>query len=172
VDDRSAALSEADRGGARTAAISSNAPTVAQADLAPGDFGIVTAAAVHPEDGRDMAINPSVDVYLPVYDQWARPIVVFPVKSKPGMPPYNARGIYSTDTTNFMAEDGSIASDQKSICDVREAEFEVIPIQFDRVAIPASAAGPGLGEFLVKDASNNGGGETTLTLVKMEDERP
>jgi hypothetical protein len=119
-----------------------------------------------------MAINPSVDVYLPVYDQWARPIVVFPVKSKPGQPPYNARGIYSTETTNFQAEDGSIISEQKTICDVREAEFEVVPMQFDRIAVGASAAGPAFGQFEVRDTSTNGGGETTLTLRKLEDEKP
>ena len=119
-----------------------------------------------------MAINFSVSVYKVVYDTFARPVTIFPVASQPGEPPYVARGIYTTQNLDVMAEDGSVVSDQKTILDIREAEFAVLPLQLDRVAIPAAAGSGDLGEFEVTDTDTNGGGETTLTLRKLLEKRP
>ncbi len=119
-----------------------------------------------------MAINFPLSVYKPVYDVFARPVTIFPVASQPGEPPYAARGIFDTRNLDVMAEDGSVVSDQKTILDIREAEFTVLPLQLDRVAIPAAAGIPNLGEFEVTDTDTNGGGETTLTLRKLMEKRP
>ena len=119
-----------------------------------------------------MAINYSLSVYKVVFDQFARPVTIFPVASQPGETPYEARGIYDSRYLDVQAEDGSVVSSQKTILDIREAEFAVLPMQFDRIAIPAAAGSLDLGEFEVIDASTNGGGETTLTLRKLLEKRP
>lgn len=119
-----------------------------------------------------MAINLSTQLYAPVYDFWARPITVFPVGSQPGMPPYNARGIFDTKAVDVVGEDGSIVSDTVTILDIREAEFSVLPAQLDRINIPASGAGPSQGDWEVTDTAPNAGGETTLSLRQLADPEP
>ena len=65
-------------------------------------------------------------------------------------------------------EDGSILTDHRTILDVREIEYGVVPVQGDHVAIPADGGAMGaLGSFQVIDARTNGGGETTLALRKL-----
>jgi len=120
-----------------------------------------------------MAINFSTLVYLPTFDMFARPITITPLASQPGLPAYNARGIFDTRPIDVQAEDGSIVSDQQTILDIREAEFAVLPAQLDRITIPVDAdAGPALGDFEIMDTETNGGGETTLVLRKVAAARP
>lgn len=115
-----------------------------------------------------MAVDFSTMVYLPAFDAFARPVTIFPIASQPGAPSYSARGIYDTRPADVIAEDNSIYSDQQTILDIREAEFAILPVQFDRVTIPVDVdAGPGVGDFEVADADTNGGGETTLLLRKI-----
>jgi hypothetical protein len=65
--------------------------------------------------------------------------------------------------------DNSIYSDQKTILDIRESEFPLIPLRGDRVVIPADCNGVNQGEWEIIDSDTNGGGETTLTLRKWEE---
>lgn len=113
-----------------------------------------------------MAVNFSQLVYLPAYDMYAVPCTFLPLKSQPGAPPYDARGIYDTRAQDVEAMDGSVFSDQQTIFDIREAEFPVLPVQNDRVIIPFDCNGAPLGEFEIMDADTNGGGETTLLLKR------
>lgn len=113
-----------------------------------------------------MSINFSTLVYSPNFDIWARPITVTPVVSQPGAPAYSARGIFDTESTDVLAEDGSLISQQKTILDLREVEFTVIPQQGDQIDIPDAEQGPG-GSYEVTDSSSNGGGETTLSIRKV-----
>jgi hypothetical protein len=73
-----------------------------------------------------------------------------------------------------MAENGSIISDQRTFLDIKEDEFAVIPRQGDLINIPAEASSglPALGDFEIVDTSNDGGGETTLTLRKIVATKP
>jgi len=120
-----------------------------------------------------MAVNMSTLVYLPNYDMFARPIKVTPLASQPGLPAYDARGIYDTRSIDVQAEDGSIISDQQTILDVRQVEFTVVPEQLDRIFIPYDIdGGPELGEFEVTDTEDNGGGETTLIIRKIVVSKP
>jgi hypothetical protein len=119
-----------------------------------------------------LALNYSLQVYKIVLDTLSRPVTIFPVASQPGEPPYDSRGIFDTRDINVEAQDGSIISDQRTILDIREAEFEVLPLQLDRVAIPAIAGSEDLGEYEVTDTDTNGGGLTTLTLRKLLEKRP
>ena len=106
-------------------------------------------------------------------DMYARPITIDPLASQPGVPAYVARGIYTTTPIDVVTEDGGIFSDQKTIVDIREEEFTVLPVQLDRIFIPADVnGGPELGWFEVVDADTNGGGETTLALRQIKTSLP
>lgn len=120
-----------------------------------------------------MAVNFSTLVYLPNFDLFARPITVTPLASQPGLPAYDARGIYDTRPIDVQAEDGSIISDQQTILDVRDEEFSAVPEQLDKIHIPADPdAGRDLGDFEVTDTEANGGGETTLVIRKIVAAKP
>src|SRR5262245_2154038 len=112
-------------------------------------------------------INYIEAVYEPALDVFAREITVSPVVSQPGVLPFAARGIYDTKAVDVTGLDGSVFSDTQTILDILESEFPILPVQGDRVTVPASSAGmPACGEFEVIDADSNGGGETTLALRK------
>lgn len=111
-------------------------------------------------------MNFSTLVYLPVMDMYARPIIITPRASQPSVAAYTARGIYTTEEIDVVGEDGVIYSDQKTIVDIRDIEFSVLPIQHDLIEIPIDDSGPSLGIFEIVDADINGGGITTLTIRK------
>lgn len=119
-----------------------------------------------------MPVDFSAQVYSPAQDMFGRPIVVTPTVSQPSMPPYNARGIYTTEEEDLPAEDGSIFSDQHTILDVVAREFEVLPIQGDLIFIPAVGGIPAAGNFVIIDIKDNGGGETTFELRKVVQSKP
>jgi len=115
-----------------------------------------------------MGIDYSTLIYLPNYDLYARAVTITPLASQPGIGTYTARGIFNTQEIDVEAEDGSIVTDQRTILDVREAEFAVVPGQGDLIYIPADTGAMGeLGNFQVINAWTNGGGETTLQLRKI-----
>ena len=119
-----------------------------------------------------MAIDFAIQVYLPAFNIFARPITVTPSKSQPSQPAYTGRGIYGTQSLDVDAEDSSVFSDQITILDIIENEFLIIPIQGDRVFIPAYLTLPELGNFELVDARTNGGGQTTYNLRKIVVSKP
>jgi hypothetical protein len=114
-----------------------------------------------------MGLDYSTLVYLPNYDMFARPIVVTPNASQPGAPAYAARGIYHSDSVQVVLEDNSFLQDQQTTLDIREVEFNVIPLQGDTITIPNDGNVPPEGDFEVTNAWNNSGGETTLQLKRI-----
>ena len=121
-----------------------------------------------------MALDFSTLVYLPNMDTFARGITVTPLASQPGAPAYASRGIYDTRPVDVAGMDGSIISDQQTILDVRDAEFNVVPEQLDRISIgpDADAGDIGVGEYEVVDTESNGGGLTTLIIRKIVTSKP
>jgi hypothetical protein len=119
-----------------------------------------------------MPVDFSELVYHPAYDTFARAITVTPLKSQPGASAYPARGIFNTEPVDVVALDGSIVSEQRTILDIRQVEFPVLPEQKDHINIPADGGLPDLGDWEVADAMNNGGGEVTLTLHKVVSHKP
>jgi hypothetical protein len=119
-----------------------------------------------------MPINFTTQVYIPTQDIFGRTITVTPLVSQPNAPAYAARGIYSTTPTDVEAEDGSIFSDTRTILDIVEAEFTVLPLQGDRIYIGPDSGLPEVGTFLVTDVDSNGGGETTLSLQRVVTTKP
>lgn len=114
-----------------------------------------------------MAINFSKQVYLPAQNVFSRPVTF-----TGGAAPSSARGIYGTDPIDVIAEDGSIFSDTRTILDVRDDEFTVVPVQGDTVDIPAYQDLPAVGTFKVIEVKANGGGETSLTLRRVVEAKP
>ena len=51
---------------------------------------------------------------------------------------------------------------------MRESEFAVVPQQNDHVIIPLDCNNVPKGEYQIVDAVSNGGGETMLTIRKVE----
>jgi hypothetical protein len=119
-----------------------------------------------------MPVNFSDLVYLPNFNTFARAIFITPLASQPGQPVYQARGIFDTVPIDVVALDGSIISEQRTILDLREVEFAVLPVQGDQFAIPADGGLPDAGNWEAIDTSRNGGGETTLTLRKLMTAKP
>jgi|SRR5215204_2313979 len=115
-------------------------------------------------------INFSDNVYKLCMDMFAGVITIIPVASQPGEASYTARGIYGTEAFDLIGEDGSIIADQRTILDIREVEFSVLPISGDQVFLAASNFSDQLiedGTYVILDADTNGGGETTLAIRKL-----
>jgi hypothetical protein len=113
-----------------------------------------------------MAVNFDVLLQIPTFDFWAVPMTFTPMASQPGQPAYAGRGILSTYTVEVLGVDDSIFSDQRTIVDIRESEFGVLPQQDDHVIIPKDCNGVAKGEWEVTKAYSNGGGQTTLEIRK------
>jgi hypothetical protein len=119
-----------------------------------------------------MAVNFSNLVYLPGYNLYGRPVTFYPIKSQPSVPSYDGRGIYNTVPIDIIGTDGEVVSDQRTILDILEAEFDILPSQKDRLFIPAYQSLPEVGMFEIQDSDTNAGGETTLTLRVIVEEKP
>jgi hypothetical protein len=115
-----------------------------------------------------MAVNLDVLLQSPTFDFWAVPVTFSPLASQPGQPTYPGRGILNTYILDVAGLDGSIISDQRTILDIRESEFAVMPEQNDHVIVPLDCNGVPKGEYQIIDASSNGGGQTMLTIRKFE----
>ena len=115
-----------------------------------------------------MAVNLDVLLQSPTFDFWAVPVTFSPRKSQPGQPAYPGRGILNTYTTDIPGSDGSIYSDQRTILDIRESEFAVLPRQNDHIVIPLDCNNVPKGEYVIVDASSDGGGQTMLTIKKYQ----
>jgi hypothetical protein len=110
-----------------------------------------------------MAVDFSAQVYLPGQNTFGRAIIVNGLQN---------RGILDTREIDVVAIDGSIISEQRTILDVRDAEFDTVPVQGDQIVIPADGTLPDEGAWEVIDTARNGGGETTLTLRKLVTAKP
>lgn len=115
-----------------------------------------------------MAVNLDVLLQDPIFEFWSVPVTFTPLASQPGQLAYLARGILNTYSIDVAALDGSIYSDQRTILDIRESEFAVLPQQDDRCTIPLDCNGVPKGEYQIVDASSDGGGATMLTIRKIE----
>jgi hypothetical protein len=115
-----------------------------------------------------MAINLDVLLQSPIFDFWAVPCTFMPLASQPSAGSYPGRGILSTYSTDVTALDGSLYSDQRTILDIRESEFSVMPIQGDHVVIPLDCNNVPKREYQITDVVSDGGGMTMLTIRKYE----
>jgi hypothetical protein len=119
-----------------------------------------------------MPVNFADIVYRNAQDVFGRPIVVTPLASQPGQGAYSARGIWASEPFDVGTEEEVIFSDMRTIVDILEKEFSVLPIQGDHISIPATSELPDHGNFVVIDADDNGEGERTLTLRRLVETKP
>jgi hypothetical protein len=114
-----------------------------------------------------MAVNFSTMVYGPAQEQFGRPVNFTSTLGNSFTGP--GRGIYDSRVLTVALEDGSVITDQETILDIRASEFAVLPMQGDTIDIPYEQTSQleALGKFEIINRSDNGGGETTLTLRKM-----
>ena len=115
-----------------------------------------------------MAVNLDVLLQGPIFDFWAVPVTFTPLASQPTAGAYQGRGILNTYSVDVPGIDGSIYSEQRTILDIRESEFGVLPQQNDHVTIPLDSNNVPKGEYQIIDAVSNGGGQTMLTIRKYE----
>lgn len=111
-----------------------------------------------------MAVNLDVLLQGPTFDFWSVPVTFMPVN----LPSFQGRGILNTYSLDVAALDGSIYSDQRTILDIRESEFAVLPMQNDHLVIARDCNNVPKGEYQIVDASSDGGGQTMLTIRKYE----
>ena len=119
-----------------------------------------------------MAVNLDVMLQSPIFDVWSVPVTFVPFVSQPGAGSYSGRGILNTYSIDVAALDGSILSEQRTILDIRESEFVILPQQNDHVIIPADCNGVPKGEYQITDSVSDGGGATMLTIRKIVTARP
>lgn len=115
-----------------------------------------------------MAVNLDVLLQSPIFDFWAVPVTFLPFVSQPAAASYPGRGILNTYNLNVTADDGSFYSDQRTILDIRDSEFAIMPQQDDHVVIPLDCNHVPKGEYQIIDATGDGGGQTCLTIRKVE----
>lgn len=119
-----------------------------------------------------MAINFSKQVYNPAQNTFGRPVTFTPLVSLPGQPAYMGRGIYGTEPIDVLAEGGSSFSDTRTILDILEDEFAVLPMQGDTLLIDAYLDLPAVGSFEIIETKANGGGEMSLDLRRLMVAKP
>jgi hypothetical protein len=118
-----------------------------------------------------MAVNLDVLLQSTAFDFFAVACTIVPFASQPGAGAYPARGILNTYSINVAGEDNSIYSDQRTIFDIRDSDFPIMPAQNDHVIIPIDCNGAPKGTYEIIDASGDGGGQTMLTIRKVETKR-
>lgn len=118
-----------------------------------------------------MAINLDALLQSTIFDVWAIPVTFLPFVSQPLAGSYDRKGILNTYGANVGAEDASIYSDQRTILDIRESDFEIMPEQRDHVIIPFDCNGEPKGEYEIIDAVSDGGGQTCLTIRAIKTRR-
>jgi hypothetical protein len=123
-----------------------------------------------------MGVDYSSSVYLPNFDFWSRPVTFFPIVSGGAtISPYVQRGIFRSGDTEYFGDGSVVISDQKTELDILDADFAVLPRQGDQVSIGPDTFGgmqSAPGTFEIIDRTNNGGGETTLVLRRIETATP
>jgi hypothetical protein len=124
-----------------------------------------------------MAVDFSSVLYVQCQDQFSRAVTITPIASAPAAATYSIRGIFSTRAVEIQTDIGmAVLPDRETILDVRDQEFFdggwALPQQGDLINIPVEGNIPAEGNWEVTDTTNNGGGETTLTIRKYEPAAP
>lgn len=107
-----------------------------------------------------MAIDFDALVLGPCMDAFAEDITVDPRVSRPGQPPYAARGSYHERAVDVALTDGAILSSAEKTLGVRLSEFEAPPVQGDLIVLRHVM-------FMVEDLDDDGQGGTLITLKEL-----
>lgn len=102
-------------------------------------------------------IDFSALVLRPAMVTFAQGIMVTPVISQPGLPPYEARGSFNFKAVDVQLESGVVHSTNQPALGVRLADFPVMPMQEDQIVMPQ-------GSYIVADVILDGQGGADLML--------
>lgn len=98
---------------------------------------------------------------------FARPIIVTPTASQPGVAAFPARGIWSERPIDVQLEDGSVMNSRGLTLGLRRSEFTVMVHQGDTIDIPAAGSMPRVGLCAVDEVNSDGQGDAQLILKKI-----
>lgn len=103
----------------------------------------------------------------PCMNTFARPCIVTPLVSQPGMPAYPARGIWSIAPGDMLQPDGTTLATDICTFGVRAADFVVVPLPGDRVEIPEYMTASRIGLCRIEDDGDDGQGGFAWILKKI-----
>jgi hypothetical protein len=110
-------------------------------------------------------------VLVPCQDIFSVPFAIDPITSRPGAPPYSARGVFSSGAVDVMGQDGSVLSDVRTTLGIRLAEFTIPPMARDKITLSDASIDPGhRGAYYIDDTDPDGQGGAVLTLRRQEPE--
>ena len=90
-------------------------------------------------------------------------VVIYPEVSRPGIGPFNAVGVYSSQPITVEMQDGQIFSDQQTRLGVRVKDFKHMPGRGDRIKIVRTGE-----RFWIGDIEFDGQGGAAFPLHHTE----
>jgi hypothetical protein len=120
-----------------------------------------------------MPVDFSALVLSPCMNTFAIAVMINPIKSQPLAAPYPARGVFSSDQTSVMLENGAVLSDQVTTLGIRRSDkradgtpmWVALPMRGDG-CVTLDAAGVPVENFWVADIDADGQGGHMLSLRK------
>ena len=118
-------------------------------------------------------INFDALVLAPAMANFAGPVMIAPVNSQPGAPPYVARGSYASKPVEIALEGSDdYHRTQHMTLGIRLSEFAVAPRQGDTMVrlpgVPSTSGTLPEGTFEIYDLELDGQGGAMLTLRKTD----
>lgn len=110
-------------------------------------------------DFAALALGPGIATF-------ARPITVRPVRSQPGQPAYQARGVWSSRNLDVATEDNRLLNSRTLTLGIRLSEFPKPPKTKDIVEVPAYLSLPAENMLWIDDIDLDGLGGATLFLKR------
>jgi hypothetical protein len=110
-----------------------------------------------------MTVDFSRLVLNPAMLTFGRTVTIDPLWSQPGQPPYQARGVFSSDPFPIVGLDGQVLSDQKTTLGIRLADWGGAPAPAPRDTITISFEGQ-TATWYVSNCEEDGQGGSMLTL--------
>lgn len=122
-----------------------------------------------------MPVNFSNLVLRPCMNTFAVKLMVDPIESRPGQPPYEARAILTSRDTDVQSMDGAVFSDQKTTFGLRFDDFDgPAPRARDELNVtdPMLVAHGISGRYIVDDVDLDAQGGAVLKIRKVSPDYP
>jgi hypothetical protein len=122
-----------------------------------------------------MAVDFDKLVLSPCMSTFGREVTIDPVDSRPGEPPYKARGVFKSVAMDTDVMDGVTLGDQKTWFGLRLSDYDGRPpIARDRVTINdvQGTTGPTRYYITAVEMDGEGGGMARLRLITPDDPIP
>jgi hypothetical protein len=119
-----------------------------------------------------MAIDFDALVLSPAMEAFAISVLVTPIKTRPGVGPFTARGVFSSDPLTVEMQDGTVFDDQQTKLGIRQSELgsNKMPGNGDRVKITETMH-PHYGRvFYISDTDGDGQGGQVFQLREHTDQ--